>query len=67
MYIVAQMLGAALASGIVYGVTDGDKLGLNKVSKLIFSICAETPVSDCSVYIITWVAYVVPVFRSSLK
>ncbi len=53
MYIVAQLLGATLASGIVYGVTIGDELGLNKVSKLIFSICAETPVSDCSVCIIT--------------
>lgn len=32
MYIVAQMLGAAVASGIVYGVTKGDALGLNTVS-----------------------------------
>ncbi len=57
MYIVAQMFGAALASGIVYGVTKGDALGLNTVSKLIFSISAKTPVSDCSVYMIAWVAY----------
>lgn len=32
MYIVAQMLGAAVASGIVYGVTKGEALGLNTVS-----------------------------------
>lgn len=53
MYIVAQMFGAALASGIVYGVTKGDVLGLNTVSTLIFSICAKTPVSEFSVYMIT--------------
>uniref|UniRef100_A0A8C1J8P6 Aquaporin 1a (Colton blood group), tandem duplicate 1 n=1 Tax=Cyprinus carpio TaxID=7962 RepID=A0A8C1J8P6_CYPCA len=29
MYIVAQMFGAALASGIVYGVTDGNALGIS--------------------------------------
>ncbi|XP_051555585.1 aquaporin FA-CHIP-like [Myxocyprinus asiaticus] len=31
MYIIAQMLGAAVASGIVYGVTKGDALGLNAI------------------------------------
>lgn len=36
MYIVAQMLGAAVASGIVYGVTKGEALGLNTVSNSFF-------------------------------
>lgn len=66
MYIVAQMFGAALASGIVYGVTKGDTLGLNSVSKLIFSIFAETPVSDCSVYM-SRLCCSNSVFLSSLK
>ncbi|TRY59736.1 hypothetical protein DNTS_028400 [Danionella cerebrum] len=32
MYILAQMIGAALASGIVYGVTEGKVLGLNTIN-----------------------------------
>lgn len=41
MYIVAQMLGSALASGIVYGVrpSGNEALGLNSVSK-VFNIDA---------------------------
>lgn len=44
MYIVAQMLGSSLASGIVFGTrpSDNKELGLNSVSKLPCYCCYNT-------------------------
>lgn len=51
MYVVAQMLGSALASGIVYGARPSttDALGLNAVSISFFMLLLRMCVTVCDV------------------